>query len=199
MDDFHRWNSSNLLLYYFLCPSIHTFFCDVAMTDDDTYVNLAALTADYPTWLPERQYLGFHMEGQPVVKVPKGTIRIGKYGETHDFPVAHWPRYASGPFYTLSTDLVMAFVKPVLPLRDMSSNDAMTGAVLLPYEGVTYAQRSGMKMWGHNIGAPCTPARDLYAFHLTPWKGGSERGDWIETVTDLHRNITRGDCIPGFS
>eukprot|EP00173_Palmaria_palmata_P000216 Plantae.Rhodophyta-Palmaria_palmata.ctg11022.p1 GENE.Plantae.Rhodophyta-Palmaria_palmata.ctg11022~~Plantae.Rhodophyta-Palmaria_palmata.ctg11022.p1 ORF type:complete len:325 (-),score=36.69 Plantae.Rhodophyta-Palmaria_palmata.ctg11022:86-1060(-) len=173
----------------------------IAMTDDDTYLNVPVLLADYPTWVPVRQYLGLHMEGMKVLKVPKGTTRVGKYGETHDFPVATWPRYASGPFYTLSTDLVMAFVNPVLPLRDMSSNDAMTGAVLLPYEDVKYVKRSGLKMWGHVLGAPCTPAKELYAFHLTPWKSGTKsgRGDWAETVMNLHRNITRGDCVPGFS
>lgn len=169
------------------------------MADDDTYVNVATLAADFPTWLPERHYLGVHISGQPVIKVPKGTVRVGKYGEVHDFPVSKWPRYASGPFYTLSIDLVMAFVAPVLPLRDMSSNDAMTGAVLMPYANVTYADRkAGCRMWGHKLGAPCLPAETLYAFHLPPWENRPERGIYAETVAALHRNISRGDCIPGF-
>jgi Galactosyltransferase len=114
----------------------------VIVSDDDTYTNAARLLGDYKSWKPALHYLGWHIDGQPVIKVPKGTIRVGKYGEVHDFPTNKWPRYASGPFYALSTDLLEAFVNPPLPLRTMSSNDAMTGAVLMAYD-VNYETREG--------------------------------------------------------
>jgi Galactosyltransferase len=105
----------------------------VVMVDDDTYVNTASLFADYPSWSPDMFYLGLHMDAQPVVTVPANASRVGKYGESHLFPVRTWPRYASGPFYALSRDALEPFIHPSAPLRAMTSSDAMTGAVLMPY------------------------------------------------------------------
>lgn len=171
------------------------------------------------------------MMGQPVIKVEKGKVRVGKYGERYDFPVDkvsllskalsmiiysssrlfsstfscyltlfrhQWPRYASGPFYVLSADLLQPFVRPSLPFRQMSSNDGMTGVVLMPFD-ITYVQKSGLHMWGHRFGKPCIEPSDLYAMHLTPWKASAERGDWGEAVRNLHRDVTTAKCIQAFT
>jgi hypothetical protein len=106
----------------------------VAVLDDDTYVNTASLLADYPSWHSTMFYMGIHVNKQPVIKVANGAIPPGgKYGESPLFPVDVWPRYAAGPFYVLSRDALEPFIRPLAPLREMSSNDAMTGTVLLPY------------------------------------------------------------------
>lgn len=73
------------------------------------------------------------MMHMPVIKAKKGVVRVGKYGEAWDFPISTWPRYASGPFYALSVDLLEPFINPPLPLRTMSSNDAMTGGKHFSY------------------------------------------------------------------
>eukprot|EP00173_Palmaria_palmata_P004560 Plantae.Rhodophyta-Palmaria_palmata.ctg6454.p1 GENE.Plantae.Rhodophyta-Palmaria_palmata.ctg6454~~Plantae.Rhodophyta-Palmaria_palmata.ctg6454.p1 ORF type:complete len:323 (+),score=8.35 Plantae.Rhodophyta-Palmaria_palmata.ctg6454:30-998(+) len=170
----------------------------VAMVDDDTYVNVKHLCVDQPTWNNTRTYIGLHMMGQPVIKVEKGKVRVGKYGERYDFPVDKWPRYASGPFYVLSADLLQPFVRPSLPFRQMSSNDGMTGVVLMPFD-ITYVQKSGLHMWGHRFGKPCIEPSDLYAMHLTPWKASAERGDWGEAVRNLHRDVSTAKCIQAFT
>lgn len=170
-----------------------------AIVDDDTYVNVGRLAQDWPTWETRRSYVGFHMMGQPVIKVKKGKVRVGKYGETWDFPTNIWPRYASGPFYALSADLLEPFINPPLELREMSSNDAMTGAVLLPYK-VDYVHKEGFRMWGMREGQPCLNSTDLYAIHMSTrhQSNKTEEETWAAKVRSVHQDVLDGRCIEPF-
>lgn len=144
-------------------------------------------------------YVGYHMMNMQVIKVKKGTKRVGKYGESWDFPINTWPRYASGPFYALSADLLEPFIHSPLPLRQMSSNDAMTGAVLMPYD-INYVHRNGFKMWGIKPGEPCMNSTELYAMHImaAKYKNGTMPDNWVATVHSVHNDVKEGKCIEPF-
>lgn len=80
---------ASLGLILFLCllaslsPSLLCVRAPV-MADEDTYVSVAVFAADAPTWAPRLHYLGRQMDHMPVIKVPEGTVRVGKYGKMHD-------------------------------------------------------------------------------------------------------------------
>jgi Galactosyltransferase len=171
----------------------------VAVVDDDTYVWPETLMRDVRTsWHGPMMYLGRHMPNMAVIHVPDGQ-EMGnntKYGERR-YPARYFPNYASGVFFALSVDLLQPFINPVVPLRVMTSNDAMVGTVLLPYD-VRYESRTNILPWGHKNTSLCIKPESFYAIHTTP--------EYLESwhtyemmILNLHQNLTAGKCIRGFS
>jgi hypothetical protein len=168
----------------------------VVVTDDDTYVFPPTMFRDIPTWSGPMLYLGYQMDGMTVMHVPPGQRKSKKYGE-RNYPAKYFPRYCSGIYFVLSVDALQTFVRPLSPLRVMTSNDAQVGTVLLPYN-VKYETRRGVFPWGHKNTSLCIKPESFYAIHITPEYLTSWH-EYESTVLGLHRNLTAGACIRGFS